>query len=139
MTNGGRDALNAVIAEDLDIAWVAGLQAAGVRTGDVVNLASAEDRPLLASPDAPLLSEFNVPFTSLGASFIVVAPADLPTEIAQTYADAIAEILNDPESPVHQLADRVFSGPETVQLDDLQELIRRLSDEARIMLAASAE
>ncbi|WP_323766926.1 tripartite tricarboxylate transporter substrate-binding protein [Marinovum sp.] len=139
MVKGGRDALNAVVAGDLDMAWAAGIQAAGVKSGDIVNLASAEDRPLKTSPEAPLLSDFNVPYTSLGASFIVVGPSGLPDEIAETYASHIAEILSDPESPVHAMTDRIFSGPEIVQLGALDDMLRKRTEEAQTLLRASSE
>ncbi|WP_323766960.1 tripartite tricarboxylate transporter substrate-binding protein [Marinovum sp.] len=138
MIDGGRAGLNGVTAKDLDISWAAGLQAAGVRSGDIINLASAEDQPLTMSPDAPLLSEFNMPF-SFGSGFLVFGPADMPDEIAETYATEIGKLLNDPESQLSKMVTKTFAGPMVVQRDDLRAMIQKRSDEASALIDASSE
>jgi tripartite-type tricarboxylate transporter receptor subunit TctC len=138
MVNGGRGGLNGVVAEDIDIAWAAGVQTAGVRAGDVVNLVSAENEALRVSPDAPLLSDFDVPFT-FGVNFMVIAPDGLPEEVSATYQAAIAEILNDPDSELVGMISRAFSGPMVVQGDDLRALIDAGYEEAGALLEASSE
>lgn len=138
MVDGGRGGLNGVVAEDIDVAWAAGVQTAGVNSGDIVNLVSAEIEALNVSPDAPLLAEFDVPFT-FGVQFMVIAPAGLSDEIRQTYMDAIAEILNDPESELTTMISRAFSGPVVVQGDDLRAAVDLSFEEAGRLLDASAE
>lgn len=138
LVDGGRGGLNGVVAQDLDISWVAGLQAAGVRTGEIVNLASAEDYPLPMSPEAPLLSSFNIPFSGFGSGFLVFGPADMPEEVATTYAREIAALLNDPESAVAQFVTRSFSGPWLVQGDDLHMLIEKRFEEAAVLIDAAS-
>ena len=138
MVKGGKGGLNGVIADDIDVAWGAGVQAPAVMAGDVVNLVSAETEALRVSPDAPLLSEFNVPF-SFGVKFIVVAPAGLPEDVRNTYIRAIGEILNDPESKVTTLANRAFSGPDVTQGAELDAFMTAAFDEAGALLDASAE
>ena len=76
MVKGGKGGLNGVVADDLDVAWAAGVQTPGVKAGDLVNLVSAETSPLRISPDAPMLEQYNVPFT-FGVQFMVIAPAGL--------------------------------------------------------------
>lgn len=139
LVQGGRAGLNGVIAQDVDVAWVAGLQAPGVAAGDLVNLLAAEDTPLSASPDAPLVSEFNVPFSSFGASFLVFGPPDMPEEIVSAYTSAIAEILSDPDSQLVAMLNNTFSGPQVVQGDDLRALVARRAVEAAALLAAIGE
>ncbi|SDI00407.1 tripartite tricarboxylate transporter substrate-binding protein [Alloyangia pacifica] len=116
---GGRGGLNAVMADDVDIAWVGGAQASSVLSGDVVNIASGEEAALQVSPDAPLLTEYDVPYT-FGVKFMVIAPAGLPEDVKTTYMTAISELLNDPESQLAQLTVKGFSGPDLVQGDALR-------------------
>lgn len=137
MTEGGRGGMNAVMADDVDAAWVAGAQAKSVASGDLINLASAETTPLRMSPDAPLLSAYNFPY-DLGVTFMTVAPDGMPEEALAAWNMAIAEVLNDPESPLAQMTERVFSGPGTLQADDLAAAIRLSYDNAGEMLDASA-
>lgn len=138
MTEGGRGGINAVMANDVDAAWVAGAQANSVASGDLINLASGETSPLRMSPDAPLLSDYNFPY-DLGVTFMTVAPDGLPEEALTAWNTAIAEVLNDPESPLAQMAERVFSGPGSLQGDDLATAIRKSYDSAGEMLDASAD
>ena len=73
---GGRAVMDGVNANDMDVGFMAGIQAKGVMAGDLVNLASALPGPLELSPDAPLMSDFGVDFTGDGY-FALVAPAGL--------------------------------------------------------------
>lgn len=138
MTGGGKGSLNAVVADDVDIAWSAGAQTASVRAGDITNLASAETAPLTMQPDAPQVQDFNLPF-DFGVKFIVVAPAGIPAEAQETWQANIAEILNDPESNLAQFTSKVFSGPEVVQGDDLAAAMQASYDAAADLLDASSE
>lgn len=138
MLKGGKAGLNGVIADDLDLAWAAGVQTANVLSGDVVNLVSAEETPLRVSPDAPQLAEYGVPFT-FGTKFIVVAPAGLPEATKAAYEEAIREILQDPDSSLALFAAKAFSGPEVVQGAALRALIDAGFDAAGALLEASGE
>ncbi|MFY1709417.1 tripartite tricarboxylate transporter substrate-binding protein [Tritonibacter scottomollicae] len=138
MTEGGRGGINAVMASDVDAAWVAGAQSKSVASGDLVNLASAESTPLRMSPDAPLLNAFNFPY-DLGVRFLTIAPDGIPEEAQTAWNAAIAEVLADPESPLTQLTERVFSGPDGQQGADLEAAIQQSFDDAGAMLEASAD
>lgn len=138
MVQGGKGGLNGVVADDLDVAWAAGVQTPGVKAGDLVNLVSAEEGPLNVSPDAPLLDAYGVPFT-FGVKFIVTAPAGLPDDVKATYQAAIADILNDPESKLSQFVTKAFSGPELIQGDALTAFMQDGYDAAGALLDASAE
>lgn len=137
MVQGGKGGLNGVVADDLDVAWAAGVQTPGVLAGDLVNLVSAEDGALRISPEAPLLAEFDVPYT-FGVKFMVVAPAGMPDAARTAYMTAIAEILNDPDSKVATFASKAFSGPEVIQGDDLRALIDQGYEEAGALLDDSS-
>lgn len=138
MVQGGRAGLNGVVAGDLDIAWAAGIQAKGVETGTLVSLASAESFPLAFSPDAPLLSEFGVPFT-FGTRFLVIAPANLPEDAHAALAAAIADILNDPDSKTSQFAQRAFGGTLSIQGEELAASVRAATEEAKALIEATSE
>ena len=138
MTGGGKGSLNAVIADDVDMAWSAGAQTASVLAGDVTNLASAEVEPLLMQPDAPQIQDFNLPF-DFGVKFIVAAPAGIPQEARETWQHNIAAILNDPNSKLAQFADRSFSGVVVIQGEELEDLMQASYDGAAGLLDASAE
>lgn len=137
-TGGGKGSLNAVIADDVDIAWSAGAQTASVRAGDVTNLASAETTPLKMQPDAPRVQDFNLPY-DFGVKFIVIAPAGIPDAASETWQRNIAQILNDPESKLAEFTNRVFSGPELIQGDDLAAHMQASFDAAGDLLEASSE
>lgn len=138
MVKGGKGGLNGVVADDIDVAWAAGVQTPAVQSGDIVNLVSAEAGALNISPDAPLLTDFNVPF-SFGVKFMVMAPAGLPDAAKDSYMSAIADVLNDPESKLTQFVTRAFSGPELIQGDDLRAFIDANYDAAGALLDASSE
>ncbi|WP_424988464.1 tripartite tricarboxylate transporter substrate-binding protein [Microbulbifer sp. S227A] len=137
MVKGGKGGMNGVVADDIDIAWAAGVQAEAVRSGDLVNLVSAEDAPLKLSPDAPMLADFGVPY-ALGSKFVVVAPAGLPDDVKQSYMTAIADILNDPDSKVNAFVTKLFSGPEVVQGDEFRAFIDRSHDAEAALLAETS-
>ncbi len=118
MLRGGRAGLDGVIAQDLDVAWAAGVQARAVATGDIVELLNGEAEPLNNSPDAPALADFGVPFP-MGSKFIVIAPAGLPDEARERLATLIAEIVNDPDSKLNEFVTRAFAGPQAISGDAL--------------------
>lgn len=136
MVQGGQGGLNGVMADDLDIAWAAGPQTSGVLAGDLVNLVSAIGRPLNASPDAPLLSEFGVDFI-FGTMFGVIAPAGLDPEARETLQTAIAEVVNDPTSKLSGYTTKAFGGPEAIVGADFEAFMHQANDEARQLLDAA--
>ena len=138
MVKGGRGGLNGVVAEDIDIAWAAGVQTPGIKAGDIVNLVSAEEGALKVSPDAQMLAEYDVPFT-FGVKFMVVAPGGMSNDVSMAYQTAIAEVLNDPEGELNKMISRAFAGPIVVQGDDLRAMLDKGYEEAGALLEASAD
>ncbi|NNE79538.1 MAG: tripartite tricarboxylate transporter substrate binding protein [Silicimonas sp.] len=104
---GGRAVLNAIIADDVDIGWVAGPQAKGVAAGDLVNLVNGEDQPLKVSPDAEMLSAVGVDFF-FGATFIMMAPDGLPEDARTALTDAIATVIRKDGTKSNEFINRVF-------------------------------
>lgn len=115
---GGRAVMDGVNANDMDLGFMAGIQAKGVMAGDLVNLASALPEPLELSPEAPLMSDFGVDFTGDGF-FALVAPAGLDAAARDALVGAIGEIANDADGEVNALLVRAFGGPTIIAGADL--------------------
>lgn len=130
---GGRGGLNGILADDLDISWVAGIQTKGVLAGDLVNLVSAETYALKASPSAPMLSEYNVPFT-FGTLFLVMAPKGISRDARETIEKAVAEIVEDPNSKLNQYITKAFSGPIAITGKELDDLVMESYEDATSLI-----
>lgn len=133
---GGRDVLNAINADDVDIGWVAGPQAAGVTAGDLVNLANGEDQPLKASPDAQTLADIGVDFF-FGATFAAVAPDGLPNEAEEALSAAIAQVIQQEGTQSNEFITRVFALKVLTGSDAFDYVSRELAD-AEALLEATA-
>ena len=138
MVKGGKGALNGVIADDLDLGWGAGPQNKGVAAGDLVNLVSAETKPLAVSPSAPPLSKFGVPY-DFGAKFLFVAPAGLPDNARTALTEAIIEVVSDPKTKVHQFIKKAFAGVQIIKGKELTEFMKNLVVQDRDILDKSSE
>lgn len=119
---GGRAVLNGVNAGDIDVGFVAGIQAQGVAAGDLVNLASAMSEPLKQTPDAPLLKDFGVSYDS-SALFMFAGPGGMPDVARDALADAIAEVITDKSTKVSGLLEQAFGGPQVIRGDALASLV----------------
>ncbi len=119
---GGRKVLNAITAGDVDVGWVAGIQAKGVRAGDLVNLMSGETTRLKISPDVPTLGELGIPYDA-GAKFLIVAPKGIPADARKGIADAVATVLTDKSTKAAQFVQRAFGGPQLISGAALEKLI----------------
>ena len=115
---GGRAVMNGVNAGDMDAGFMAGIQAGGVASGELVNLASAMAEPLKQTPDAPLTSEFGVKYNS-NALFMFAGPGGMPDDARDALAAAIGEVVSDPETEVGALIQRAFGGSKTITGDAL--------------------
>ncbi|WP_323772097.1 tripartite tricarboxylate transporter substrate binding protein [Antarctobacter sp.] len=134
---GGRAVLNAITASDVDIGWVGGPQAAGVRSGDLINLANAEALPLKVSPDAQPLAEIGVDF-HFGATFVALAPAGLPEETRAALSDAIAAVIQKDGSKSNTFINRVLV-LKVVTGDAADAFVAAEMTEAKALLAATAD
>lgn len=136
--DGGAAVLNGLMAGDLDAGFVAGAQARGVASGDLVNLASAMSMPLSQTPEAPLLSDFGLAYDSDGY-FMFVAPAGLPDEARAALADAIASVATDPANPAGEAIVRGFGSAAVLRGAALDAFVTRQYEAAGALLSATAD
>jgi len=132
---GGKAVMNGLNAGDMDIGFGAGIQAKAVMAGDMVELASARDGTLANTPDAPLLSDFDVPYTN-DTAFMLVGPAGMDPAARDAIAAAVADVVSR-EGPVNDFLTRGFGGPMVVAGDALAPLGQKGFDEAGALMAAA--
>ena len=135
---GGKGVMNGVNAGDLDLGFMAGIQAKGVAAGDLVNLASALSEPLVQTPDAPTMADLGVDFVADGY-FMFVGPAGMPDDAREALSKAIAEIAADENSKAGGLIKKAFGGSATIMGDDLTKLMADDYANAGALLDAASE
>lgn len=132
---GGKGSLNAIVAGDVDVGFVAGIQTQGVESGDLLNLVSAESSRLDMSPDTPTLQELGIPF-DFGAQFVMMAPAGLPEEARTTLTAAITKILQDENSKPTRMIRKAFGPPLLISGEELDAFIADAVASADALLKA---
>lgn len=135
---GGRAVMDGVNAGDLDLGFMAGIQAKGVASGELINLASGLSVPLNQTPEAPTLHDLGVDFNSDG-QFVFVAPAGLDEAAATTISNAIVEIVSDPSTKAGALVKKAFGGPQIIAGPELNELMANDFEAAGKLLKAVSE
>ncbi|WP_299370925.1 tripartite tricarboxylate transporter substrate-binding protein [uncultured Tateyamaria sp.] len=135
---GGKAVMDGINAGDLDLGFVAGIQAASVAAGDLVNLASALSVPLNQTPEAPTFATLGVDFNADG-QFMFVGPAGMSTAARSAMSTAIAEIISDPQTGAGALIASAFGGPSILAGDALQAQMAADYDAAGALLAAASE
>jgi len=130
---GGKNVLNAILAGDIDMGLIAGLQRQGVESGTLVNLASAETKRLKMSPDAPTLGEvgFDV---ELGSYFMFAAPKGLAPQVQQALTKTITDVVQDPKSKSHAFITKRLVEPTVIQGADLDRLLAKALADAKVLL-----
>jgi len=68
---GGKAVMNGVNAGDMDVGFMAGIQAKGVAAGELVNLVSALSEPLKQTPEAGTIADYGVSYNSDGAGAMI--------------------------------------------------------------------
>ncbi len=136
MLRGGRAVLNAITAGDVDAGWVAGIQAKGVKSGDLVNLLSGETGRLKISPNVPTLAEIGIPYTA-GVNFLIVAPKGIPDAARRGMADAVASVLKDKSTKAAKFVQRAFRGPQLIAGAALEKLIADSIESNKKLVAAT--
>ncbi len=94
---GGKATLNALVAKDANVAWGGGVQRGLVAAGEVVILASAEDKPLVQAPGGKTLKDYGINHY-FGFQFLLAGPKGMKPEVRDTLIKALHEVLNNPES-----------------------------------------
>lgn len=135
---GGKGVMNGVNAGDLDVGFMAGIQAKGVAAGDLVNLASALSEPLVQSPVAPTFGDLGVEFTADGY-FVFVGPAGMPDDAREALSQAIIAVVSDEGTKAGGLINKAFGGETTISGDDLTKLMASDYANAETLLVAASE
>lgn len=135
---GGKAVMDGVNAGDLDVGFMAGIQARGVAAGDLVNLASALSVPLAQTPDAPTFADLGVPFDADGF-FVFVGPDGMPAAAREALAEAIAAVVTDETTKAGGLIKKAFGGAEVHMGDDLSAMIRRDYYNSAALIKAASE
>ncbi len=119
---GGKGSLNSIVAGDVDVGFVAGIHAKSVKSGDLVNIISAEGDRLEMSPDAKTMKEIGLPY-DFGAKFLVFAPKGLPADAKAAITNAIVDVVKDPASKTRKFIERAFGVPPLTAGDALNKLV----------------
>ncbi len=135
---GGKAVMNGVQAGDMDLGFMAGIQAKGVASGDLVNLASAMSVPLAQSPDAATMSAYGVDFNADGY-FAFVAPAGLSDDARTALSEAIIEVVSDPSTKAGGIIAKAFAGAKTISGAEFDTLLSSASNGAQGLLSAASE
>ena len=135
---GGKAVMNGVMAGDMDLGFMAGIQAKGVASGDLVNLASALSVPLVQTPDAPTLADLGVAYDADGY-FVFIGPAGMPTEARDALAAAIGEVISTEGNKSNGLLKKAFGGPTIIAGDKMQAMAEADFDTAGKLLEAASE
>lgn len=135
---GGRAVMDGLNAGDMDIGFGAGIQAKGVAAGDMVELASAKSSALAGTPDAPMLSDYNVSFTN-DTMFLIAGPPNMDPTARAAIAAALTDVLNTDGSEAAGFITKGFGGVKMLQGDELTALIQDGYAQAGALLEASAE
>ena len=80
---GGKGSLNALVARDANVGWGGGVQRGLVAAGELVILASAEDKPLVQAPKTKTLRDYGIDY-SFGFQFMLAGPKGMSTEARDT-------------------------------------------------------
>lgn len=120
---GGRGTLNALVSMDANVGWGGGVQKPLVEAGQLNILASAEQGPVALAPEKPTLQDLGIDL-NLGYQYIITAPAGMDDEVRDEIAEAVAEILADPESETRQFIEKQYPpAPIVTQGEALREQI----------------
>lgn len=138
MAKGGKGVMNGVTAGDMDVGFMAGIQAKGVAAGDLVNLASALSQPLVQTPDAPTFADLGVSYNADGY-FVFVAPAGLPDDARQALTQAIIGVVTDENTKAAGLLKKAFGGAVTISGAELDALMQSGYDNAGALMKEASE
>ncbi len=138
MLKGGKAVMNALNAGDVDIGWGAGIQTKAVLAGDMINLVSGLDKPLDASPDAPLIADLGVAHNA-GGYFMFVAPGGMADDARNALAEHISSVAANPDSKAGGLISKAFGGASIIMGDDLDALLVSDSESSDELMKLSAE
>jgi tripartite-type tricarboxylate transporter receptor subunit TctC len=133
---GGKSGMNALVARDANVAWGGGVQRGLVAAGELVILASAESKPLVQAPGGKTLRDYGIDY-NLGFQFLLAGPKGMSNEARDAIADAIAEVLSNPESKTRKfIAKQYPPGPVLVSGDALTAQLKATYEANKRLLKA---
>ncbi|MGI9523224.1 MAG: tripartite tricarboxylate transporter substrate binding protein [Hyphomicrobiaceae bacterium] len=133
---GGKGTMNALVAKDANLAWSGGAHRKLVAAGELVILASGEDKPLAQAPNGKTLRDYGVEFT-LGFKFLIMGPKGMSKEARDAIASAIGEVMSQKDSKLGQyVAKRYPPGPVLITGDKLNQMLRD-NQKANVKLLAN--
>lgn len=135
---GGKSVMNGVNAGDMDLGFMAGIQAKGVKAGDYVELASAIGEPLNLTPSAKTLEDLGVPFNAAGY-FAFIAPAGISEQARTAITDAIVAAITSEGSKANGFINKAFGGPAVIRGAELDALFAADNAAAGALLDAASE
>lgn len=135
---GGKAVMDGVVAGDMDLGFMAGIQGKGVASGDLVNLASALSEPLKQTPEAPTLADLGVNFNADGY-FAFIGPAGLPAEARDALASAINDVITTEGGKANAIIVKGFGGPTVISGDALQAKVMDDYEAAGKLLEAASQ
>lgn len=138
MAKGGKGVMNALNAGDIDVGFLAGIQAKAVAAGDLVNLASALSKPLHQTPEAPVITDLGIEFDA-GGHFLFVAPGGMDPNIKKELGDKIAAVVSDPSTKAGGLIKKVFGASDVIKGEVLDTLVNQQYEDAGKLLKAVAQ
>lgn len=138
MLKGGKAVMNALNAGDIDIGWGAGIQTKAVLAGDMLNLVSGLDKPLDASPEAPLIADLGVEHNA-GGYFMFVAPGGVADDARNALAEKISTVAANPDSKAGGLINKAFGGASIIMGEELDALLVSDSESSHVLMKLSAE
>jgi tripartite-type tricarboxylate transporter receptor subunit TctC len=134
---GGKAVMNGVMAGDMDLGFMAGIQAKGVAAGDLVELASGLSKPLKNTPDAPTLADLGVEFNADGY-FTFFGPGGMPAEARDAIAAAITEVVTTNGMKSNAMVTKAFGAPDVVTGDALQAVVEAEYEAAGKLVEAAS-
>ena len=135
---GGKDVMNGVNAGDMDLGFMAGIQAKGVAAGDLVNLASGLSEPLKQTPGAPTLADLGVPYNADGY-FMFIGPKGMPTEARDALAAAIGAAVTSDGMKSSGMIKKAFGSTTVIAGDAAQAMIEADFVAAGELMKAASE
>lgn len=104
---GGKATLNALVAKDANLAWGGGIQRGLVAAGEIVILASAEDKPLVQAKAGKTLKDYGIDHY-FGFQFLLAGPKNMDPEAREAIAKAIHEVLSNPASETRKFISKQY-------------------------------
>lgn len=133
---GGQGTMNALIAKDANVAWSGGAHLALVAAGELVILASAENKPLAQAPNGKTLKDYGMDIV-IGSPFLIFGPKGMPDEARDAIAKTVQEILSDPKQKVTEyISKRYPPGPVLISGAELDSLLKSNLEANRKLLSA---